>query len=191
MMLTIRVATADDACILAEIYAPYVLDSVISFETVPPTVEEFGARIADCLPNYPWLVAEVDGKVAGYAYAGQHSSRTAYNWSADISVYLARDHHRQGIGRQLYEALTTLLRHQGYHALFAGITLPNAASVGIHTAIGMREVGIYREVGFKFGHWHDVMWMGTTISPPTQPTAPPVPFSALTNLQDIVPQLHK
>jgi phosphinothricin acetyltransferase len=188
-MLTLRKAAVEDGAALAAIYAPYVSDTVISFEAVPPTAEEFGGRIANCLPNYPWLVAEVDGQPAGYAYAGPHSGRAAYSWSADISVYLALDHHRRGIGRSLYDALIALLRHQGYHALFAGITLPNQSSVAIHSAIGMREVGVYREVGFKFGQWHDVMWMGMTISPRTEPTAPPTPFSALTNLQDILPHL--
>jgi phosphinothricin acetyltransferase len=188
-MLTIRKAVVEDGATLAAIYAPYVSQTVISFETVPPTAEEFSARIANCLPAYPWLIAEMSGQTVGYAYAGPHSGRAAYNWSADISVYLAADHHRQGIGRSLYDALIALLRHQGYHALFAGITLPNEASVAIHSAIGMRKVGIYREVGFKFGQWHDVMWMGMTISPPARPTAPPTPFSALANFQDIVPHL--
>lgn len=188
-VLTLRKAVEEDGATLAAIYAPYVLDTVISFEAVPPTAEEFGGRIANCLPNYPWLVAELDGQAAGYAYAGPHSGRAAYNWSADISVYLAPGHQRRGIGRSLYDALIALLRHQGYHALFAGITLPNEASVAIHSAIGMRRVGIYREVGFKFGQWHDVMWMGMTISPPAEPMSAPTPFSALTDLQDIVPHL--
>lgn len=188
-MLTIRKATEGDDAALAAIYAPYVSGTVISFETVPPTAEEFRLRIAHCLPTYPWLVADVKGRTVGYAYAGPHSGRAAYNWSADISVYLAPDHHRRGIGRSLYDALIALLRHQGYHALFAGITLPNEASIAIHSALGMREVGIYREVGFKFGQWHDVLWMGMTISSPAPPLTQPTPFSALTNLQDIVPHL--
>ena len=186
-MLTIRKAVEQDGAALAAIYEPYVSDTVISFEAVPPTSEEFGERIAKCLPTYPWLIAEVHGQIAGYAYAGSHSGRAAYDWSADISVYLAPAYHRQGIGRTLYEALIALLRYQGYHALFSGITLPNEASIAIHSAIGMREVGVYREVGFKFSQWHDVLWMGMTISPPAHPTAQPTPFAALTNLQHIVP----
>lgn len=190
MVATIRIAVEDDAPVLAAIYAPYVLNSVISFESVPPDAEEFGARMADCLIDYPWLVAEDDGRIVGYAYAGAHSGRSAYNWSANISVYLAPDHHRRGIGRGLYDILVNLLRHQGYHSLFAGITLPNSASVALHTALGMKEVGVYKEVGFKFGQWHDVMWMGMTISPAVEPTEKPTPFSALENIQDVVPDLR-
>lgn len=189
-MLTMRLATEKDSAAVAAIYAPYVLDSVISFESIPPSAEEFRERIANCLQAHPWLVAEVGDQIAGYAYAGHHSGRAAYNWSADISVYLAPKHHRQGIGRSLYDTLIALLRHQGYHALFAGITLPNPASVAIHTALGMKDVGIYREVGFKFGQWHDVMWMGMAISPSTEPSGKPTPFPLLGNLQNIVPDLH-
>ena len=188
-MPKIRRAVEPDGAALAEIYAPYVTNTVISFEMTPPDPREMGERIANCLVNCPWLVAELNGRIAGYAYAGPHSGRAAYNWSADISVYLHEDFHRRGIGRSLYDTLIHILRHQGYHALFAGISLPNNASRAIHTALGMREVGIYREVGYKFGRWHDVMWMGMTISSQDQPLKPPTPFSALSHLQDIAPHL--
>ena len=189
MTISVRIAVERDAPRIATIYAPYVLNSVISFESVPPEAEEFRARMARCLTDYPWLIAEVDGQIAGYAYAGQHSGRAAYDWSANISVYLAAEYHRRGIGRRLYDMLIVLLRHQGYHSLFAGITLPNSASVALHTALGMQQVGIYKEVGFKFGKWHDVMWLGMTISPPAIPTTRPTPFSALQDLAHIVPGL--
>ncbi|GLV27939.1 N-acetyltransferase [Sphingobium sp. TomTYG75] len=190
MTAIIRTALEDDAPHLAAIYAPYVLDTVISFESVPPDAQEFSVRMADCLKYYPWLIAEVDGRIVGYAYAGPHSGRAAYDWSANISVYLTADHHRRGIGRRLYDILIHILRHQGYHSLFAGITLPNSASVAIHTALGMKEVGIYREVGFKFGQWHDVMWMGMAISASTEPSEKPTPFPLLGDLQNIVPGLQ-
>ena len=189
MTTSFRIAVEGDAPCVAAIYAPYVLNSVISFESVPPDAEEFRARMAGCLTDYPWLIAEVDRQIAGYAYAGQHSGRAAYDWSANISVYLAAEHHRRGIGRRLYDMLIVLLRHQGYHSLFAGITLPNSASVALHTALGMQEVGIYKEVGFKFGKWHDVMWLGMMISPPAIPTTRPTPFSALEDLAQFVPDL--
>ena len=190
MTTSFRIAVEGDAPCVAAIYAPYVLNSVISFESAPPDAEEFRVRMASCLTDYPWLIAEVDGQIAGYAYAGQHSGRAAYDWSANISVYLAAEHHRRGIGRRLYDMLIVLLRHQGYHSLFAGITLPNGASVALHTALGMQEVGIYKEVGFKFGQWHDVMWMGMAISASTEPAGKPTPFPLLGNLQNIAPDLH-
>ena len=152
MTTSFRIAVEGDAPCVAAIYAPYVLNSVISFESVPPDAEEFRARMAGCLTDYPWLIAEVDRQIAGYAYAGQHSGRAAYDWSANISVYLAAEHHRRGIGRRLYDMLIVLLRHQGYHSLFAGITLPNSASVALHTALGMQEVGIYKAVPRVYHH---------------------------------------
>ena len=156
--MNIRTATPDDGEILAEIYAPYVRDTFISFETECPTAEEMARRITATLTTFPWLVYEQDGDILGYAYAGKHRQRAAYQWSCDVTIYLAPSAQRRGIGRRLYKALFDILVRQGFAAAYAGITLPNEASVGIHEAMGFRPVGVYRGVGFKNGQWCDVGW---------------------------------
>lgn len=115
-------------------------------------------RIEEVSASYPWLVAEFDGRVAGYAYASPHRTRAAYRWAADVAVYVKRDHQRLGLGRALYDALLELLAHQGVQVACAGITLPNEASVRLHEAVGFEPVGVYRRIGWKAGAWHDVGW---------------------------------
>jgi L-amino acid N-acyltransferase YncA len=115
-------------------------------------------RIANYCTSHAWLVAESGGKVAGYAYGSPHRERAAYASSCDVAVYVDPAHSRRGIGRALYEALLPALANRGFHAAFAGIALPNDASVGLHEAIGFTPVGIYREVGWKLGQWRDVGW---------------------------------
>lgn len=154
----IRPATVEDAAAIQAIYAPIVAETVISFEEEPPTVDEMAARIVATLVGHPYLIATRDHQVVGYAYAGAHRSRSAYRFSADVTIYVSRNACRTGIGRALYAALLADLSRRGFHAAFAGIALPNAASVGLHEAMGFEALGIYREVGFKFGRWHDVGW---------------------------------
>lgn len=156
--VSIRSATIQDAQAVQAIYAPIVALTAISFEEVPPSVEEMAARIADTLVSYPFLVTERAGQVLGYAYAGPHRARAAYRRSVDVTAYVAAEARGQGIGKQLYRDLLAALSNAGYHAAFAGIALPNPASEALHKAAGFELVGIYREVGFKFGRWHDVAW---------------------------------
>ena len=157
--LVIRAATAADASAIQAIYAPFVTDTAISFEEVPPTVDEMAARIkAAHDQGFDFLVAEQAGRIVGYAYAGAHRTRAAYRASVDVSAYVAPGSHRSGIGRSLYQHLLATLAEKGFHAAFAGITQPNAASVGLHEALGFKHVGTYHEVGFKHGAWHDVGW---------------------------------
>ena len=156
MNYNVRVATPADASAIQAIYAPMVLDTVISFELIPPTVSEMAERIAATLPIYPYLVAELDGRAVGYAYASQHRAREAYRWSVDVTVYIDPAVHRKGIGRALYQRLLPLLEKQGFHAAYAGIALPNAGSIGIHEALGFTHIGTYPEVGFKHGQWRSV-----------------------------------
>jgi len=175
----IREVAATDAAAIASIYAPYVRDTIISFETEPPAAGEMSSRIAAIVLRHPWLVAEQGGQLLGYAYAGEHRSRAAYRWDVDVAVYLAAAAHRRGIGRRLYRALFEVLRRQGYVNGYAGISLPNAGSVGLHEALGFLPVGIYRNVGYKHGAWHDVGWWALNLqSPPSQP-AEPVPYPQL------------
>jgi phosphinothricin acetyltransferase len=147
-----------DAAPCAEIYAPYVSDTVISLEEAPPTAEQIRGRMERITTRYPWLVAEEDGQVAGYAYAGEHRERAAYRWASDVTVYLSPAYQRRGIGRSLYTALFDLLVFQGVYVACAGVTLPNEASVGLHESLGFLPVGVYRRVAWKLGSWHDVGW---------------------------------
>ncbi len=154
----VRKIVMGDAPAVQAIYAPYVTATAISFEDVPPDTVEVERRIAAILPHYPYLVAEVDGRVVGYAYACEHRSRAAYRTSIDVTVYVAPGAQRCGVARCLYSRLLPAAASLGYHAAFAGIALPNKASVGLHEAMGFEPVGIYREVGRKFDAWHDVGW---------------------------------
>jgi L-amino acid N-acyltransferase YncA len=155
---SIRLTTERDAEEIAAIYAPNVTDTIISFESEPPTADEMRLRIEGTLERYPWLVCERRGRVLGYAYAGAHGFRAAYRWSVDVSVYVHEEAHRTGVGRALYTSLFAVLDLQGFYNAYAGATLPNPASVGLHESLGFRSVGVYRGVGYKLGAWHDVGW---------------------------------
>jgi phosphinothricin acetyltransferase len=157
--MIVRQATEADAPALLAIYAPYVERTPISFETVVPPVEEFKERIAKTLSAWQYLVAERDGRIVGYAYGGTHRARAAYRFSVEVSAYVDEHCHRQGIGRALYARLLDDLAANGYCQAFAGITVPNDASVGMHSSVGFAMIGIFRNIGWKFDRWHDVAWM--------------------------------
>jgi len=149
---------ARDGAACAAIYAPFVTGNWVSFELEPPGAEDMAGRIARYGASHAWLVAEIDGAVAGYAYGSPHRDRAAYASSCDVAVYVDPTRARQGIGRALYAELLRLLAAKGFHAAFAGIALPNPGSVGLHEAMGFSPVGVYREVGWKMGGWRDVGW---------------------------------
>jgi phosphinothricin acetyltransferase len=157
-MISLRPATAVDAARCAEIYRPFVTDGWVSFEIDPPDAREMANRIASCSRTHGWLIAEVAGCIAGYAYGCPHRTREAYQTSCDVSVYVDPAYARQGIGRALYAELLPLLKQRGFHAAFAGIALPNPGSIGLHKALGFEPIGVYREVGWKMGGWRDVGW---------------------------------
>ncbi|QKV72766.1 GNAT family N-acetyltransferase [Amycolatopsis sp. Hca4] len=152
----IRAATPADAPACAALYAPYVTDTAISFETDPPDAAEMARRITGA---HAWLVFEDHGHVAGYAYATRFAERAAYRWSCETSIYLEHGRRRTGAGRALYETLFERLRDRGFYRAFAGMTLPNEASAGLHRALGFTPAGVYRRVGWKHGAWHDVAWV--------------------------------
>jgi len=171
----IRMANTNDAAAIASIYRPYVTDAVTSFEVDPPTAAAMAARIEAVLARAPWLVqTDTDGAVIGYAYASRHHERAAYQWSVDVAVYIHAAHHRRGVGRALYNKLFPLLRLQGYYVAHAGITVPNAASVGLHESLGFVPVGVYPAVGWKFGAWRDVGWWRLELQPLAATPAPPL-----------------
>jgi L-amino acid N-acyltransferase YncA len=158
--MLIRMATVDDAEACAAVYAPYVTDTPISFETEAPTTADMAGRIERAIA---WFVLE-ERHVAGYAYASPFHPRAAYRWACEVSVYLERGRRRTGAGRALYEVLLPHLADRGYRTAIAGMTLPNPASEGLHAALGFEPVGTYRNIGFKGGAWHDVAWTQKTLA---------------------------
>jgi phosphinothricin acetyltransferase len=175
----LRLAAADDAPAIAAIYAPMIRDTAISFETTVVADGEMRHRIETTLVRHPWLVADDGDGVLGYAYATQHRTRAAYDWSVDVSAYLAPRARRRGLGRALYTALLDLLTAQGFTNAFAGIALPNPASVGLHEALGFTPIGVYHAVGWKLGSWHDVGWWQCRLSTSDEPPRPLVALPAL------------
>jgi len=174
-MLDIRMATAADADDIAAIYRPYVTDAVTSFEVEAPTPAEMAKRIDAVLVMAPWLAcSEGGGAPIGYAYASRHHERAAYQWSVDVAVYVHAAHHRRGVGRALYRTLFSLLRVQGFTVAHAAITLPNAASVGLHESLGFHPVGVFPAVGWKFGAWRDVGWWRLPLQELVATPAPPL-----------------
>lgn len=179
MVTTIRVAAPQDAAAILDIYAPIVRDTVISFELEPPSLSEMQKRIENTLLQWPWLVCDRQGEVLGYVYATRHRARAAYQWSVDVSVYIRDGMRRTGIGRALYTSLFELLVLQQFHNCYAGITLPNPGSVGLHEALGFQPVGIYRQVGYKRAAWHDVGWWQLALAAEKSSPAPPIAFATL------------
>lgn len=179
MQPLLRIAATQDAAAFAAIYAPYVTDTAITFETEAPDEAEFAQRIGRIGRQYPWLAAADGDRVLGYAYACEHRTRRAYRWSVDVGIYLDAAAHRRGIGRRLYQTLFALLIRQGYYNAYGGITVPNVASIGLHESLGFQRVGIYRRVGYKLGAWRDVGWWELLMREPVAEPGEPVPFSEL------------
>jgi L-amino acid N-acyltransferase YncA len=177
----LRLATSDDAAALVAIYAPLLRDTAITFEVEPVGTDVMRRRVRTTLRRHPWLVAEIDGEVAGYAYAARHRARAAYDWSADVSVYLAPQARGRGLGRGLYTALLDLLTAQRYANALAGIALPNDASIRLHESLGFTAVGVYRAVGWKLGSWRDVGWWQVRL---TSSDALPRPLIGLPDLAE-------
>ena len=175
----IRFASPGDAAPIAAIYAPIVAETIISFEEVPPDAVAMRERIVAADGVWPWLVDERDATVAGFVYAGPHRARASYRWSVDVSAYVAPAFQRRGVARALYGRLFGVLVTQGYYQAFAGITLPNDASVALHRSAGFEPIGTYRNVGFKFGAWRDTIWLARPLRPFDPAPRDPRPLAAL------------
>jgi phosphinothricin acetyltransferase len=167
------------AAAIAEIYRPAVERSVASFEATAPGTDEMARRIEAVLRWTPWLVAVEGDAVLGYAYATKHAERDAYRWSVDLSAYVGEGHRGRGVGTFLYGHALRIIRMQGFVNAYAGITLPNPASVALHERIGMELVGVYRQVGYKAGDWHDVAWFGMRLWEPDGVPPEPIAFPDL------------
>jgi L-amino acid N-acyltransferase YncA len=172
--VTIRDATPDDAPAVAAIYAPVAASTPASFETDPPGNEEMARRITETTQTLPWLVAEHDGEVVGYAYAAPAHPRAAYRWAAEVSIYLSEAARGRGVGSSLLDTLLERLRDAGYVTVRAGTTLPNDASVRLFESRGFTLVGVFQKTGYKLGAWHDVGWWQLVLSadpgPPEEPS---------------------
>jgi phosphinothricin acetyltransferase len=184
MTTHIRLASDADADGIAEIYRPVVESTTISFETDAPDREEMARRVHDTLKAYPWLVCEMEGRLAGYAYATRHRVRGAYRWSVDTSVYIDERYRRRGVGRGLYESLFAILATQGYFNAYAGIALPNPASVALHESMGFEPIGVYRGVGFKLGRWCDVGWWQRSLRDRQRSPRPPQDLATIAQQPD-------
>lgn len=157
--LKIRLATVNDTEKLLAVYAPYVLATAISFEYEVPRLQEFRQKIEKITAQYPWLLCECDGEIAGYAYGSTHRDRTAYQWSPEVTIYMPEKYHRRGIGKALYETLFEILRMQGYYSMYAGVLATNTKSVEFHRSMGFEGIGLFKNIGYKLGEWHTNLWM--------------------------------
>ena len=183
-MSSIRIANTDDSESILKIYAPYIENTSYTFETEVPTVDSFRERISSYLQNWPWLVCEIDGVVAGYAYGARHRERVAYQWSIETSVYIHDDYQRRGVARALYTALISILRLQGFRNLYAVINLPNDKSVSFHENLGFEYFATYKNVGYKLGKWKNVGWWQLQLNEYSMEPKPPVRFSEI-NMKEI------
>jgi phosphinothricin acetyltransferase len=178
-MSTIRIATADDAEPILKIYAPYIENTSYTFEMEVPTTDSFKERISSYLQTWPWLVCEINGVVAGYAYGSRHRERVAYQWSVESSVYVHDDYQRMGVAQALYTALIRILKLQGFRNLYAVINLPNDKSVSFHEKSGFEYFATYKNVGYKLGKWKNVGWWQLQLNEYLIEPAPPVKFSEM------------
>ncbi|HFR3977226.1 TPA: N-acetyltransferase family protein [Streptococcus suis] len=158
-MINIRSAQIEDASDLVAIYAPYVETTAITFETEVPTVADFADRIKKTLEKFPYFVAEEEGRVVGYAYASTYYARAAYDWTVELSVYVSNLARGKGIGSLLYDALEEELTARGFKNFLACIALPNPASLALHKKRGYEQVAHFKNVGYKFDTWHDIVWL--------------------------------
>ncbi len=178
---SLRLATPADGDAVAAIYAPYVAETAISFEQVPPTGQVMAGRIGKVLERCPYVVAEVDGVVRAYAYAGRFRDRAAYDWTCESTVYVDRSLHRSGLGRATMEAVLRVVRLQGFRLVVAGVTPPNPGSIGLHRALGFQPVGTFDGVGWKGGQWWDVGFYELELFPAVD-GAEPAPVRPLPDL---------
>lgn len=171
----IRLASADDADGIRAVYAPFV-DTPVTFEEEVPSCKTYRERIVRICEKYPCLVAEEGSRIVGFAYAHELRERIAFQWNAELSVYLAPTTQGQGVGSRLYAALIELLRLTGIKAVYGVVTSPNAASERLHHAFGFALMGVQPHAGFTCGAWHDVAWYVREIAPFEDEPAPPAPF---------------
>lgn len=171
-----RIAAPADAPRLAEIYAPYVADTAITFATVPLTAEDFLHKMAG---PHPFLVCEENGHVLGYAYAAAYRPKEAYRWDVELTLYVDAAAHGRGAGKLMLRCLLAILKQQGYRNAYSCITLPNEKSIGLHTSLGFSQIGLFANAGYKLNQWHSVVWLHLPLNDFPTPPAEPIPFREL------------
>ncbi len=176
-MNKIRVARISDAASILEIYAPYIANTSFTFETEVPSIDAFAQRINLYLESWPWLVYEVDGTLAGYAYGTRHRERLAYQWCVESSIYIHDNFQKAGIGTSLYQALNNVLQYQGFRNVYAGINLPNDKSVAFHEKCGFKWFADYKNVGYKLGKWKTVGWWAKQLNDYSNEPSAPLKFA--------------
>lgn len=174
-----RRATEEDVVSILAIYAPYVTDSAITFEYDVPSEEEFRQRIRTISAEYPYFVCESDGLILGYAYAHRHMERAAYQWNAEISIYIRQGFTGKGLGKTMCQALIDLLRLQGIRNVFSCVTIPNERSAHLHHSMEFSTEGIFQNAGYKCGKWQTIAWFRKNIAPYTNEPAPFLPISRI------------
>lgn len=182
-----RLVSVTDSLQILAIYSQYI-NTPVTFENVLPGETEFEQRIADIASFYPYLIAEEDNKIIAYAYAHRHMERDAYQWNAELSVYIDNAFHNKGLGTKLYAMLMRILKLQGIKTVYAGVTMPNPSSQGLHKSMGFTALGTYHNAGYKNSKWHDVIWYEKNIGTYDIPPAPIVSIQHITpaQLQNII-----
>ena len=175
----ISLASEEDVPAMLAVYRPYVEGTPITFETEVPSEAEFAGRLRKVSERFAWLKCEMDGELAGYAYASLPFARAAYQWDAELSVYLDKRFWGRGIASAFYRCLLTLLTCQGYRNVYGIITLSNQSSIALHETFGFVSNGILRAAGYKLGEWHDVIFLQKRIGEEQNPPSKPLPFAAL------------
>ena len=189
--LKIRLATTEDCQSIKTIYDWYVQNTHISFEYETPSLDEMRSRMENIQARYPYLVAELNNEIVGYAYAADFRHRAAYQWSPECTIYLSPENRGKGFGIILYNKLFNLLRHQGYYNVFAGVGLPNDASVNLHLKCGFEVVGTYRNIGYKHNKWHSTQWFQLILNQhPADPSPPKKPNEISQDELDLVLNLN-
>jgi len=173
----IRIARESDIPKMIEIYAPYVLRTTHTFEYTVPTFEAFTQRFQSITAQFPWIVWEEDGQVLGYAYGSAPFERAAYAWCGEVSIYLAPEIHKRGIGRQLYEVLEAIMQKQGYLVIYALVTTENTGSLAFHKKLGYRQTAVLPDCGIKFGRQLGIVWLEKRFPVKSIPTQNPRPWN--------------
>lgn len=176
-----RLVKEEDAEEILSVYKPYIDNTAITFECESPTLEEFTLRIQEISKDYPYIICEENDKIIGYAYAHRQMERAAYQWNAELSVYIDGSHIREGLGKAMYRALIDILKLQKVKNVYGGVTSPNPNSEKLHEHFGFSNLGTYHQTGFKCGAWHDVTWFEKTIGEYSDNPEPPISIKDISN----------